>query len=472
MRVLLLRPNSGIDVAPPPLGLMYIAAYLRNRDASVQIRIVDARSRELSTEALKGLILDYAPELIGLTSMHVERKETHALAGLARQVLPQVKIAIGGPYPSADYQEALQDENIDFAVIGEGEETFSELVSSGCGGYRDLENIRGLAYRQDGRIKFNGQRDFIADLDKLPLPSWDLLDLGDYFYGKRRSLENPLQVHKRAVPILSSRGCPYQCTYCHNIFGKKFRARSAENVATEIELLRNNYGVREIEFLDDSFNMDKSRAQRIFNLLIARGVKVRICFSNGIRLDRVDDELLGLMKRAGTYRINYGIESASKRVQQIMKKNLDIDIAHAVIDKTVERGILCGGFFMFGFPTETEDEVMQSIDFAVASRLHTAVFSIVTPFPSTEMYRQAGELIQGRGYYDVQSASCNLSAIPDRRLEELRILAYRKFYFNPLRALRIFIAAPAKWPVFKNFWEVLRVAFFKKVLYAAATEKI
>jgi radical SAM superfamily enzyme YgiQ (UPF0313 family) len=181
------------------------------------------------------------------------------------------------------------------------------------------------------------------------------------------------------------------------------------------------------------------------------------------------------MKRAGTYRINYGIESASKRVQQIMKKNLDIDIAHAVIDKTVGKGILCGGFFMFGFPTETEDEVMQSIDFAVASRLHTAVFSIVTPFPSTQMYVQAkelGKLSNPPGYYDVQSASCNLSAIPDRRLEELRILAYRKFYFNPLRALRIFIAAPAKWPVFKNFWEVLRVAFFKKVLYAAATEKI
>jgi radical SAM superfamily enzyme YgiQ (UPF0313 family) len=469
-RILLLRVNSRIEIAPVPLGLMYIASYLRKkRSNNIDIKIVDARCNNFSTAILKKIIFDYQPHLLGLTSMHLEKEEAHSIAKLAKEIIPSVKIVIGGPYASAGYYSALEDKNIDFAVVGEGEEIIDELIESSSQCYQDLHKIKGLAYKEGENIHFNGQRDFIEDLDSLPFPAWDSIDLNDYFYGKKRTLENPLQVHKKAVSILSSRGCPYQCSYCHNIFGKRFRARSPENVVDEIELLYNAYGVKEIEFVDDSFNIDKLRVERLLDLIIKRNLDIKICFSNGIRLDRIDEELLGQMKKAGTYRINYGIESASKRIQKIIKKNLDIDIAKDVINKTVKKGILCGGFFMMGFPTETEEEIMETLKFAISSKLHTAVFSIVTPFPNTDMYEQAiakNNISPAIDFSDVQRASLNLSEVTDTRLEELRLYAYRRFYFNPIRALRIFLRAPLKVPVFKNFIEVVRVALFKKLLYS------
>ena len=467
-RLLLLRVNSGIDVAPPPLGLMYVASYIRDRRRDIDIKILDGRCKGLSMEQINSIISDYRPDILGITSMHVEAENVHAQAKSAKRILPQIKIIIGGPYACADYQKALEDSAIDFAVVGEGEEVMDELIGA-FDENQQISGIKGLAHKKDGKVIFNGPRDFIKDLDSLPLPAWDLINLDDYFYGKKRPLENPLQVHKKAVAVFSSRGCPYQCTYCHNIFGKRFRARSAENVVAEIELLKNKYGIKEIEFLDDSFNIDKARAHRIFDLIIHKKLDIKICFSNGIRIDRIDEELLDKMRRSGVYRVNYGIESASKRIQAVMKKNLNIEIANNVINKTIKKGILSGGFFMMGFPTETEQEVMETIGFAARSKLHTAVFAIVTPFPSTEMYADAvsaGNIPSG-DFSTVQKVTINLSNVPYRRLEELRFYAYRRFYMNPARALRIFFAAPSKIPVFKNFIEVVRVAFFKKVLYGS-----
>jgi anaerobic magnesium-protoporphyrin IX monomethyl ester cyclase len=471
-KILLMRVNSSIESAPAPLGLLYIASYLRNRRHNLDIKIVDARCNNFSRAALKEIILEYQPDLLGLTSMHDEMEEVHKIAKLARELISGIRIVIGGPYATADYYRILKDDNIDFAVVGEGEEAMDELILSCSNGCEDLHKIKGLAYKEGGNIKFNGHRDFIHNLDTLPFPAWDLIDLNNYFYGKKRALENPLQIYKRALPLLSSRGCPYQCIYCHNIFGKRFRARSPENIVKEIELLHNSYKIREIEFIDDSFNIDTRRAREIFSLIIRNKLNIKICFSNGIRIDKVDDELLNLMKQAGVYRINYGIESGSKRIQTIIKKNLNIDIIRGLINKTIKKGMLCGAFFMIGFPTETEEEMLQTLKLAFSSKLHTAVFAIVQPFPSTEIYDQA--ILQNSipaevNFSNVHRVSLNLSRVADNRLQRLRIYAYRRFYFDPIRALRILCRAPAKIPVFKNFIEVIKVAFFKKVLYSNVT---
>lgn len=468
-RILLVRVNSGIETAPVPLGLMYIASYLRSKEKNVEINILDGRCKDISQEKLIRFILNYSPDFLGITCMHAEKDEMHALIKAVKNKLPKFTIVLGGPYASADYRNVAKDENIDFVVVGEGEETFYDLVKSSCAGYKSLPEIKGLVYRQDGEIKFNGYGDFINDLDSLPFPAWDLINLNDYFYGKKKALENSLQIHQRAVSMLSSRGCPYQCTYCHNIFGKKFRARSPENILSEIEFLIDNYGIREIEFLDDSFNIDKLRAEKFFSLIIERNLKIKMCFSNGIRLDRIDDRALDLMKKAGVYRVNYGIESASERIQKMIKKDLKIGIVKEVIAKTVKKGILCGGFFMLGFSTETEEEVMRTIKLAISSKLHTAAFAIVTPFPSTEMFYQGiadKKIFNTTDFYDAQKVSVNLSEVSNKRLEELRRYAYRRFYFDPLRALRIFFSVPSKMAVFKDFLEVFKVAFLKKALFA------
>lgn len=338
-----------------------------------------------------------------------------------------------------------------------------EALDKGSG----VDGVRGIAFSRRGEIVFTGRQELIADLDAIPFPAWDLIGLDEYFYGKKRCLENPIQIHKEAVSILSSRGCPFGCSYCHNIFGRKFRARSPENVISEIKHVVENYKVKEIEFLDDTFNFDKNRAKEICGHIVKENIKLRICFSNGIRADFADKHLIAKLKEAGTYRINYGIESASPRIQKIMGKGLNLDYTKKMLEETCRQKIMCGAFFMLGFPTETEDEMRETINFALRAKLHTAVFALVTPFPGTALYETA----KNKGYdvnkpfSSVSKVTVNMSAVDDKKLEKLRMAAYRKFYFNIVRCWRIFIRLPKKTPLIKNFWEVFRLVFFKKELY-------
>lgn len=447
-----------------PLGLIYLASWLRALTDSYEIKILDARIKGMSLDGVRKRLGEFLPDFVGISSMHADSKEAHKIAALSKQVNGNCKVIIGGPYASADTQAVLADHNVDFCIKGEGEEAFGELMlafESGAG----FSQIKGLGFRKNGQVFYSGDRQPIADLDRLPFAAWDLLDIEDYFNGRKRSLENPMQIYSRGVSLISSRGCPFQCIYCHDIFGKRFRPRSPENVLEEVKLLVSRYGVREIEFLDDTFNFDIPRAKRIADLLREADLKLKICFSNGIRADFVDEELLDKLKIAGAYRINYGIESVSPRIQKIMKKNLDPGSAERAIEATVKRGMLCGGFFMLGFPSETEKEMMETVEYARRSKLHTAVFAIVTPYPGTEMYRAAKQSLAALSFSTVGRASLNLSAVSNERLEAIKRIAYRRFYLSLSRFVHIYKAAGRKLALLKNFLEVLKVCFLRKELF-------
>jgi radical SAM superfamily enzyme YgiQ (UPF0313 family) len=292
--------------------------------------------------------------------------------------------------------------------------------------------------------------DFIDDLDDIPFPAWDLIDLDRYF--EKRFLHtrtmNPHQKRDRAVPMVSSRGCPYRCTYCHNIFGKKVRKRSIQNVIDELLLLKNQYNIEEIEFIDDIFNVDIRRAKDLFRAIIDNKLNMYFSYPNGLRSDSFDEELLDLMKEGGAYRLVFAVESGSPRIQKLMKKNLDLAKAQANIEMANKKGLFLGGFFILGFPGETEEEVWETIDFALKSKLHTANFFILTPFPGTDVWQDAiaaGMPVEGsfKHYYQV---SVNLSNIPTKRLESLRRKAISKFFLNPVRAFRFATRVP-------NFWK-------------------
>jgi len=465
-RLLLIRPNSFIESTPPPLGLMYIASYLRENLDEFDIKIVDARIKDFSFEDIEEYIKDYQPEYIGITSLYVDSPQLHRIAQISKNIRKSSVVITGGPYTTSGYKQALKDPNIDYCVVGEGEIPFKDLMKS-LRHKLKLEDIKGIAFRNGGEILYNGVQAFVDDLDTIPFPAWDLIELNDYFYGKKRSLENPVQICERAVSVMSSRGCPYGCIYCHNIFGKQFRARSPENVIKELKYLISEYNVQEIEFLDDTFNCNKKRAIKICDLIVAEKIKLKICFSNGVRADIMDEELIIKLKEAGTYRINYGIESTSSRIQKSMGKRLNLTYAKEIIEKTSRHKILCGAFFMIGFPTETEKEMRETIDFAAESKLHTAVFAIATPYPGTELFRRAEEkgFNVERQFSTVGKVSVNMSAVPAEKLGRLRTLAFRKFYFNPIRCWRLFVRVPRKVVLFKNFMEVVKVTFFKKELY-------
>ena len=465
-RLLLIRPNSFIESTPPPLGLMYIASYLRENLDEFDIKIVDARIKDFSFEDIEEYIKDYQPEYIGITSLYVDSPQLHRIAQISKNIRKSSVVITGGPYTTSGYKQALKDPNIDFCVVGEGEIPFKDLMMA-LRHKLKIEDIKGIAFRDEGEILYNGVQAFVDDLDTIPFPAWDLIELNDYFYGKKRSLENPVQIYERAVSVMSSRGCPYGCIYCHNIFGKQFRARSPENVIKELKYLISEYNVQEIEFLDDTFNCNKKRAIKICDLIVAEKIKLKICFSNGVRADIMDEELIIKLKEAGTYRINYGIESTSSRIQKSMGKRLNLTYAKEIIEKTSRHKILCGAFFMIGFPTETEKEMCKTIDFAAESRLHTAVFAIATPYPGTDLYRQAEEkgFNVERQFSTVGKVSVNMSAASDETLSRLKTLAYRKFYFSPVRCWRLFVRVPRKIVLIRNFIEVVRVSILKKELY-------
>jgi radical SAM superfamily enzyme YgiQ (UPF0313 family) len=306
------------------------------------------------------------------------------------------------------------------------------------------------------------------------MPAWDLLDLEYYFdKPKKRPMMNKLRRHKRGVPVFTTRGCPYGCTYCHNLFGKMTRKRSPEKVLKELKLLYHDYGVRELEFLDDIFNVDIKRAKAIFDLIEAEGLKFNITFPNGLRAELMDEELVDMFKRNGVYWITFAIESGSPRIQREMKKNLNLEKAKKNIEMVANNGINVNGFFMMGFLHETEADIMQTIEFAVNSRLIIASFFILTPFPNTEIYRQAqaeGHTMMG-DFYDYHNVSVNISQVPTKRLWQLKRLAYRKFYLHPRRIWSILKANPFKLGLLDGIWMLIKMVFWGREILRKSNDQ-
>lgn len=451
MRILLVRPNSGIVKTPPPLGLMYLASFIRNKGFS-DIKIIDARRRRLNDAALKDEIAHFAPQLVGITGLHFESQGAHTVARISKSLNRNCIVVLGGPYASADYGRALEDESIDYCVVGEGEESFYELAKSVLEG-RSSDGLPGIAYRSKGGYAYQPRPVYIKDLDSIPHPAWDIVSLEQYFDSRRLSIGNPLQVEERAVPIFTSRGCPYGCYYCHNLFGKKVRFRSPQNVLEEIDYLVSQYGVKEIEILDDVFNIDKERAARICDLIIEKRLKLKINFGNGLRADVMDEELIDKLKAAGTYRMIYGIETGSPRLQDLIGKRLNLKKTQEVITMTAKKGISTGGFFMMGFPTETREEIEATIEFAHRSRLHTASFYYVKPFPGTELNISINNKKIDYGspeFSSYNTLSDNLSCVTNGELKNLKRRAYREFYLDIFRAINIIKTTPNKLGLIRN----------------------
>lgn len=424
--------NSSVT---PPLGLMYLAGFLRGYGGH-ECKIIDTRVQRLDMKEVS----NFSPEIIGISSITAEVDSLHALAQMLKEALPDVKIITGGPHPSQFPTKVLSDTHIDFAVIGEGEMTFHDLVDAMCR-HKDISVIKGLAYRDNGTVRFTQPREHMEDLDSLPFPAWDLIDPLVYAKHKRMS---PLYGNTY-MTLFTSRACPYHCIYCHNIFGKNFRASSPERVVKEIETLVYQYNIREFDVVDDIFNLDKRRAEKIFDLIVQRRLDVSLAFPNGLRSDRLDENILKKSREAGTEFISFAIETASPRLQRFIKKNLDLKKAGRAISIAARHGIYSNGFFILGFPTETQEEALQTIRFALESDLHSAYFFILIPFENTELFEKYGkDFSADASAYDYYVGSFNLSEMSDEVLFRLQKTAFRKFWLNPLRLLRMILAHPSK----------------------------
>lgn len=431
------RNIPGLQLSQP-MGIMYLAAYIREKLA-VEVRLIDMRLDKLTPTQILTILRANPPAVVGISALSFEAPAVHELAEAVKKEFKSVPIVIGGPYATTLPELVMRDENIDCAVIGEGEETFREYLEQYFHG-EEHPRVAGTMVRSEGQAQRMEERPYIQDLDVLPLPAWDLLDIRRYF-GLTNF--NRVYAYRENMTIMTSRGCPFRCAYCHNVFGLKFRARSPVHVLDEIKALNRQFGVREYLIVDDTFNLNRPRAKEICNGIIDIGIPLKFSFPNGLKADVMDDELIELLGKCGTYRICYGVESASPRILELITRKIDLEKTREVIAKTARESILTHGFFMIGFPTETEEEMHKTIQYAINSKLHTASFFIVVPFPGTRLYDLASSghqqsYIDGV-YHHIENV---ISAAPPERVSKIVKKAYRTFYFNPRRMYHILKLTP------------------------------
>jgi len=369
MKVLLvLPPNIGryVVATVPHAGIAYLTAFLEKDSHKVDLMDMRLYPEE---EKLFKKIKEFGPDLIGITTASIGYKMAYRIIDRMKEKFPDIPIAIGGSYASTVHSKILEDTKVDYVVYGEGEQTFIEIANG-----KDLHEIKGLIFRDSkGDIVMNPPYPLVRDLDSMPFPKYDIFELDK-------------MVEKR-IPIVSSRGCPNRCTFCsiQLVMGSPFRSRSPKNVIEQIEYWYKK-GYETFEFSDDNFTFNMPRAEEICDLIIEKGLKLKLMFGNGIRSDRVDENLLKKLKAAGTVFIAYGLESSDPRVLKNIKKDLDRDVLKNAVKMNLKLGIPTQVNFIIGCPGETLEIFKNDLKFAEELNLDQVRFFNCIPYPGTEIF--------------------------------------------------------------------------------------
>ncbi len=428
-----------------PLGLMYMASYLRSKQPYHEIEIMDLHCHRHPYDLLQKRLETWDPQVIAISALTCEADSLHRISAMARARNPLTVVVVGGPHISACTNDVEEDMNINMLVVGEGESAFSELIERLSNG-DSISGIPGTALRVDGKMEWGVPGELISDLDSIPFPAWDLVDIKKYARMGRAGNTR----RGRYMPIFTSRGCPYRCCYCHNVFGKTFNCRSAENVVEEIKQIVDTFRITDIEIFDDAFNINHDRAKSICNMLLELDLGLSLAFPNGVRADHLDRELVNLLARAGTTNLAVGVETASPELQKAIGKNLNLESAKKAITLADRAGIVTSGYFMFGFPDETAEQIQETIAYAESTDLFFASFFIVTPYPGTPLWVQTMSTVDSSvinfSDYNYLSGYFNLGEVSGNELRRLQKEAYRRFY------------SKKKWKILKSIFR-LRIDF-------------
>ena len=444
-KVLLVNPPAFIEDtygsyemgAPelPPLGLGYIASMIRQDH---DVRMIDCVALRIGLQGFLAEVKRYGPDIVALTSTTISYLQAKACMEGVKQLDPGIVTLLGGVHINASAQSTM-DENhgtLDYGVIGEGEETFKELVNAIDHG-KGPKGIKGVAYyHKDGKPAFNPARPQIKDVNTIPFPSRDLLgDLSVYAQTVTRSEKGK----GLSLNSMTSRGCPYSCTYCDQwMFGRDWRAHSPEYVAREVDHLVNKHNMRHLSFEDDTFTIQKKRTIEICKRMIE--LDHDITFNLCARVETLDDETLRWLKKAGLYIIFMGIESGDKEMLNFIHRP-SREAVRKGVKKIKSHGVKVYGSFILGFPKETFQSARNTIDFAKSLDLESVSFNIFTPYPMTALAHIAseyGEVLTDWKYYSDHAP--RRPFIPygwtEEKLLELQKIAYREFYMRPKIILR------------------------------------
>jgi len=424
------RENEGLF---PPLGLMYIASYLKEH-VKCEVKMLDALAENMSGEAIAKYAENFSPDIIGITVHTHNLIDVILLIRLIKKWNSHVHICLGGPHVNAFPEEIGNIPFVDSAVLNEGEVTFMELVSK-LRAKSDFNKIKGIFFREEGIWVRAGLRENPAVLDNLPFPDRNLVDYKKYLsiLGKKSLM----------TTMLSSRGCPYQCTFCSTPKGF-YRMRSPENIVNEMEDCI-QLGIREIHFVDDTFNVNIDRVIEMCNEIKKRKLKVKWSFRG--RIDKITEVLLKKVKEAGCFRIHLGVETSSDEGLKRLKKGITVEQIRQVFQWVRSMDISTVAYFLIGCPHEkNREDVLKTVTFAKEIDPDFALFNLLTPYPATELYEDGlmKKVLKG-DYWREFSLRPQKSFTPQLwqewlgqdELFELLKVAYRSFYLRPKFLLRI-----------------------------------
>ena len=421
----------------PPLGITSIAGFMRAKGYTVGL--YDGCAFSATTEDVLSEVKKFEPDVVALTATSAIIYHAFAVASLVKQFNPSIKVVIGGPHATELPYHALSNENVDVVLRGEGELSLLELMEAYDKG-SDLHLVKGIGFRDNGKIFLTSPMPLLKDIDELPFPAYDLLPLEKY--------QSPYSLRKPFIAMVRTRGCPYDCSYCEipNVYDRRFRVQSPERSIKEIDYLVKELGVKEIAFKDSIFTIVPSNVMKFCDLLMERNYDLTWCAN--ARVDNFNLELAKKMKQAGCFSVTFGLETGDQRILDNLRKRATLEQGREAVKIAKKAKLDVVANFMVGNPGETYGSIENTIKYMKEVDPTYVYMGFCTAFPGTELRRQAEQnnwLIQkdptSVRYEDVQM---NATELTNEELKQALNRMYRAFYFRPKYILRrMFKLSPA-----------------------------
>jgi anaerobic magnesium-protoporphyrin IX monomethyl ester cyclase len=448
MKICLIRPTTeSFFQITPPLSLGYLSSALKKSGYNDIYMIDGALLKTTPRQTISLMEKRGLPDVVGIqvyTGAHIWTKKFIELLKIKH---PKIVAIVGGPHISALKFLALDYIGADYGAVGEGEVLMVDFMKFLEGKIEDPTDIDGFIFKLHGQEVWpKRSHGFITDVNEIPFPDWELLKPQRYF-NFMEGATTPLR-GKRPVPILTSRGCPFSCTFCSSCLTHKriMRYRTPENIISEIKFLKEKYKIDEIFFGDDNLTMNIERADKLFDLMIKENFRVHWCARNGIRIDRLNEQLVSKMARSGGYVVGVGIETGNKEVMKRIKKNVNLDNVKPMIKLLHKYGIKVSGFFMCGLLDETEKEMNDSIEFALQIPFDKIQVSPYTPYPGSEDFETVFEANNPEKYRkNVMLFQENGYVPPFHKMNRKKILAVQKKFI-----FRFYLRSKIIWAMIKD----------------------
>jgi anaerobic magnesium-protoporphyrin IX monomethyl ester cyclase len=424
MKIILIRVNHKSHIVIPPLGIGYLASYLKKE--GIEAKIIDGLRDNLTNEQILEKVLLEKPDAAGISCLTASYDKVVALSRLFKE--KNLRCIIGGVHPTFLPYSTLRDTRADFVICGEGEVALSSLLRNNFNqqGIRGVYSLKDLTSDEQAIEK----AEIVEDLDTLPFPDWEELDPNLYPEAPHGAIVKNFPIGN----IATSRGCPYECTFCASsrFHDRKIRFRSPENVIAEIKYLIENYGIKEVHFEDDNLTFKRDHIEAICNLMLENKLRITWACPAGIRADKVDEDLIRLMVKSGCYFFAFGIESVNAQILKNIKKHTTIEIVEKAIQMSDRQGISCLGLFIFGLPGETTETINQSINFSRKTKLSRAQFSMLDILPGSELwYTLRGKFKPNWTKNSFKEPEWMPEGLTKKQLMQAQVKAFRLFYLRP-----------------------------------------